>query len=197
MNEVVKFSENLPKVRQEEQTLRDVSTIVERWQRAHFAGDRNGRSHYEHLVATIDELTPTVDKLCMQLEKLNKPATKLQIANHVALLLKSFPNSGKDNAEVFGRILVEDVAAMLPTIGCLEAACRALRRSCRFIPTISETLAALEAAEASQRQASRFLSGLPESKRKILAQIAHDKEACERDEREMLEREQRKALEIA
>jgi hypothetical protein len=195
MNEVVKFSENLPKVRAQEQTFRDASTIIERWHRAQSEGGRHGRN--EHLIATIDELTPAVDKLCTQLAKLNEPATKRDIANHLAVLLKSFPNAGKDNAEVFGRMLVEDVAAMLPTIGGLEAACRHLRRTNRFIPVIAEVLTALEAAEASQRLSSRILSSFPEYRRKITAQIAHDKEANERYEREMLEHERRKALDIA
>jgi hypothetical protein len=197
VNEIVKFSENLPKVREQEQTLRDASAIIGRWQRAQSEGGRRGQSHFEHLVATIDELTPAVDKLCAQLAKLNKPATKIEIANHLALLLKSFPNAGKDSAEVFGRMLVEDVAAQQPTFGGLEAACRNLRRTNRFIPVIAEVLAALEAAEASQRQTTRSLSNFPEYRRKITAQIAHDKEANERYQREIAEYEERKALTIA
>jgi hypothetical protein len=191
MNEVVKIAENLPRARPDEQTIRDASSLVERWQRAHSEGGK------EHLITVIDELTPAVDKINTRLQKLNKPATKIEIANHLALLLKSFPNAGKDNAEVFGRMLCEDVAAQQPTAGGLEAACRQLRRTCRFIPTIAEVLEALDKAEGTQRQIIRTLSSFPEHRRKIIAQITHDKAMHERYEREMIEFEQRKALTIA
>jgi hypothetical protein len=196
MNEVVKLNENLPRPRAEEQTYRDASALIERWQRAYSEAGGRGQTHHEHLVAVIDELAPAVDKLWIKVEKLNKPAKKLDVANHLALLLKSFPNAGKDNAEVFGRMLCEDVAAQQPTIGGLEAACRNLRRTNRFIPVIAEVLTALDAAEASQRQIIRSLSSFPEYRRKITAQIAHDKAMSERYEREMIEFEQRKALTI-
>jgi hypothetical protein len=175
MNEVVKFSENLPSARAEEQTFRDASALIERWQRAH--GERSGRgqSHYEHLVAVIDEITPASDKLCAKLRKLSKPATNIEIAKHLALLLKSFPNAGKDNAEMFGRMLCEDVAAQQPTIGGLEAACRHLRRTSRFIPVIAEVLTALAGAEASQRQIIEKLYYLPGHRQKLLGYIAYEK----------------------
>lgn len=197
MNEVVKFSENLPRARAEEQTFRDASALIERWQRAHSeCGDR-GQSHYEHLVTVIDQLMPAADKLCAKLAKQTKPATKIEIANHLALLLKSFPNGGKDNAEVFGRMLCEDVAAQQPTTGGLEAACRQLRRTCRFIPTIAETLAALAEAEASQRQIVRTLSSFPEHRQKLLARIADDKARQAAWECEAREHKERRALTLA
>jgi hypothetical protein len=188
MNEVVKITENLPRARPDEQTIRDASSLVERWQRAHSEGGR------EHLITVIDELTPVVDKINARIQKLNKPATKSEIANHLALMLKSFPNEGKDNAEIFGRMLVEDVAAQQPTFGGLEAACRHLRRTCRFIPAIAETLAALEAAEASQRQIIQTLSSLPAHRQTLLARIADEKARREEWERENRDREQRKAF---
>src|SRR6266851_3245419 len=144
MNEVVKFNENLPRARAEEQTFRDASALIERWQRAHSEVYDRGQSRHEHLVTVVDELMPAADKLCARLAKLSKLATKIEIANHLALLLKSFPNAGKDDATVFGRMLCEDVAAQQPTIGGLEAACRHLRRTNRFIPVIAEVLEALD-----------------------------------------------------
>ncbi|MFY9954798.1 hypothetical protein [Bradyrhizobium sp.] len=107
-------------------------------------------------------------------------------------MIKSFPNAGKANAEVFGRMLVEDVAATLPTVGALEAACRHLPRTNRFIPVIAEVLAALDVAEAAQRQAVRTLASLPEHKPKLLARIAADKARQEAREREVREYEQTK-----
>jgi hypothetical protein len=196
-NEVVKFSENLPRAQAGEQTFRDASALIERWQRGHSEAGGRGLSHYEHLIAVIDEITPASDKLCAKLRKLSKPATKIEIANHLALLLKSFPNAGKDNAEVFGRMLCEDIGAQQPTIGGLEAACRHLRRTNRFIPVIAEVLTALAEAEASQRQIIRTLSSFPEHRQKLLARIADSKARQEECERENREFKQRKALTIA
>jgi hypothetical protein len=186
VNDIVKFSqtENLPSVRAEEQIFRDASALIERWHRAHNETGGPGRSHYEYLVAVIDELTPAAEKVCARLAKLSKPATKIEIANHLALLLKSFPNAGKDNAEFFGRMLAEDVGAQQPTRGGIEAACRALRQGCRFIPTISETLEALVKAEGAQRLQVRILAELPQQRQKLTGYIAYEKgkqEECERE----------------
>src|SRR5229473_3185304 len=142
VNNIVKLNENLPRAQPMEQTGREVSNLIGRWHRAQRGEDRpQGRPHYEHLLAEIDTVLPEAERLLARMEKLSAPASKTQLANHLAVLLKSFPNAGKDDAEVFGRMLCEDVGAQQPSVGGIEAACRHLRRTCRFIPTISEVLA--------------------------------------------------------
>jgi hypothetical protein len=200
MNELVKFNESLPRLRTEEHTLRNASALIDRWRQAHHEIIPHGQSYHEHLLAAVDEIIPAADKICAGLAKLSKPAAKIEIAKHLALLLKSFPNAGKDNAEVFGRMLCEDVGAQQPTIGGLEAACRELRRTCRFLPTICEILTALAEAEASQGKIIGTLSSFPEIRQKLVTRIAEEKakdEAVKReyaliDERLAREREERR-----
>jgi hypothetical protein len=94
-----------------------------------------------------------------ELKALAKPATKLQIAHCLALLLKSFPNAGAADAEVYGGMLVQDVAAAQPAIGDIEETCRHIRRTSRFLPTIAEVLETL--ADAKERRKSiAFSTGL-------------------------------------
>ena len=83
-----------------------------------------------------------------------------------------------------GRMLCEDVGAQQPTIGALEAACRELRRTSRFIPAISEVLTALAAAEESQIKIISTLSSLPEARRKLVTWIAEGKAEGEARSRE-------------
>jgi hypothetical protein len=92
--------------------------------------------------------------LVAELEELSRPAAKAEIARHLAVMLQSFPNAGNADRQVFVRVLAEDVGASRPSIGVLELACRNLRRSARFMPTINETLEAL--AEAARERAKIF-----------------------------------------
>ena len=158
MNEVVKFSERLPTVRKEEQTFRDARNLLARFQRAQQESFRSEKPYEECLLAVIDEIIPASENVLAQFTELNRGATKREIANHLALLVKCFHGGKDSSAEVFGRMLCEDVAAQQPSIGALEAACRALRRTSRFIPTISEVLEAVETARPpSARPASLWL----------------------------------------
>jgi hypothetical protein len=45
------------------------------------------------------------------------PATKLDIANHLGVLIKSFPNAGRSDAAVPAECWWKDVGAQRPTIG--------------------------------------------------------------------------------
>jgi hypothetical protein len=90
--------------------------------------------------------------LLTEMETLARPATKAEIAQHLAIMLKAFPNSGNADREAFVRILAEDVGASQPSLGVLDVACRKLRRTARFMPTINETLEALVEATEERRQ---------------------------------------------
>jgi hypothetical protein len=173
MSELARLGEQLPGARAGEQLLREASTLLELLQPANPSRDaENRRRSYEEVVKVIDEILPAAGELGPTLETLKKPATKLEIAKHLAILVQSFPNVGKNNAEVFGRMLVEDTAAQQPTVGGLESACRHIRRTNRFIPAIAEFLTALAEAEASQRQIIKAIFTLPEQRRRLLDRIA-------------------------
>ena len=95
-----------------------------------------------------------------ELNALATPATKLQIAQCLALLLKSFPNAGSADAEVYGGMLVQDVVAAQPAVGDIEEACRHIRRTSKFLPTIAEVLETLTHAQ-QRRQTLAFSIGMP------------------------------------
>lgn len=94
-----------------------------------------------------------------ELKNLSAPATKLQIAKCLALLLKSFPNVGSANAEVYGGMLVQDVVAANPTIGDIEETCRHIRGTSKFLPTIAEVLEILAIAR-ERRQTITYSIGV-------------------------------------
>jgi hypothetical protein len=196
MTNVVKLNENLPRALPAEQTTRDVSTFLDRWHRAHNEDRPRGLSHHEHLLTVIETMLPEAEALLARVEKFSAPASKTQLANHLAVLLKSFPNAGKDDAEVFGRMLCEDVGAQHPTVGGIEAACRHLRRTSRFIPTISEVLAALAEAEESQRKTIVVLSSFPTQRERLALRIQEDRARNEEWEREYERQAERRAKEL-
>jgi hypothetical protein len=84
-----------------------------------------------------------LETLKRQLEELDKPATRDAIGAELLLLTCAFPNVGSRDLKVFGKLLAEDVAAAAPSHVALHLACRRLRRTSRFLPTIAETLEAL------------------------------------------------------
>ena len=67
------------------------------------------------------------------------------VALHVSMLVGSFPNANPSDPKVYVGMLIKEVTAKpFITVTLLEAAFRSLRRSARFLPTISEVLSELE-----------------------------------------------------
>jgi hypothetical protein len=64
-------------------------------------------------------------------------------------LLGSFPTSNLPNATIFTRLLLEDVAAEEPTYAELSTACRRLRRTMKFMPSIAEVMEVLAEEKAT------------------------------------------------
>jgi hypothetical protein len=93
-----------------------------------------------------------------ELKALSLPATKLRIAKCLALLVKSFPNAGSADAEIYGGMLLQDVVAAKPTIGDIEETCRHIRGTSKFLPTIAEVLETLATAKET-RQTITFSMG--------------------------------------
>jgi hypothetical protein len=93
-----------------------------------------------------------------ELTALAKPATELEIAQHLALLLKARPTAKAADGEIFGAKLIEDVAAMKPAVGDLIEACRHIRRTSKFLPTIAEVLDALVAVSEERVTLTRSIS---------------------------------------
>lgn len=109
-------------------------------------------------LAPYDWINRPVGNKLEKLRAAGRPASERETAENLALLLKAFPNAGAADGEIFGAMLVEDIAAMQPTIGDLQEACRWLRRTSRFLPTISEVLEALSLA---REQREMWISSMP------------------------------------
>lgn len=102
-----------------------------------------------------------------------QPATKTEIAMHLAALMKSVPyDGGRGEAEFFGRQLIEDVGSLQPTITGLALACRNIRRTSKFIPSIAEFLEALSSAEYRIKAVPTRLDRLERDRNDLLAEIA-------------------------
>jgi hypothetical protein len=92
-----------------------------------------------------------------EIAKATAPASVAETKTELALLVGAFPNASKGDLRIFGRMLVEDVAAQRPSVAALSLACRRLRRTARFVPTISEVLEAIGTAEVDVLLRARTL----------------------------------------
>jgi hypothetical protein len=97
---------------------------------------------------------------------------KAQISKHVSMLLGSFPNANPSDPEVYTMMLIEEVVAVAPTVVTLEAACRSIRRTSKFLPTISEVLEALAAQSKLWRVRNEALDCYDDAAQELRAKIA-------------------------
>jgi hypothetical protein len=66
------------------------------------------------------------------------------VSQQVALLIGSFPNAGPHNGEVYTRMLIEEIYRQDPCPCELESACRRIRRTMTFPPSIAEVIRVLD-----------------------------------------------------
>lgn len=139
--------------------------------------------HYLHAaanLAALDAVLPQAEAMLEELQNLGRPATKTDIAKHLALLVKSFPNAGSADCTVYGRMLCEDVAADKPSVSDIEAACRKIRRTSKFLPTISEVIEAIEKEKSRRLNVTSPISGLIESRDRLLREADEERKGNER-----------------
>ena len=67
-----------------------------------------------------------------------------QVARMITILMGSFPTSKIPEPEIFVRALIEDVMEFDPSFVVLESTCRQLRKTQKFMPSISEVIEALQ-----------------------------------------------------
>jgi hypothetical protein len=196
MKQIAERQDSLPGPQGTERVQGDAQALVTRLRQARECAGPAEISHDQHLLNVMDSVARDFEKLRTKFDALRKPASKVQIANHLGLLVKSFPNVGKGDIEIYGKILPHDVAAQRPTVGAIEAACRHLRRTARFIPTIAEVISALSDAEGAQRDLTRVLEDLPHHRSRLADRIRREAEERERFRRELEDRANRKMLAI-
>lgn len=69
--------------------------------------------------------------------------TRRVVSEQVAMLIGSFPNSTPHSPEMYTRMLVEEIVTANPSATALEATCRQIKRTMKFVPTIAELLVML------------------------------------------------------
>jgi hypothetical protein len=62
------------------------------------------------------------------------------VSDQVGLLIGSFPNGTPNSPEVYTKFLIEEIVAANPSVIALEATCREIRRTKKFLPAIVEVL---------------------------------------------------------
>ena len=87
-------------------------------------------------------------------EQLNVAAVSSLLAN----LMGSFPTSNIPNPNVFTRQLLEDVIDLDPCFPEVESACRKLRKSQKFMPSIAEVVEAIEVEQGEWGRSAVFMS---------------------------------------
>lgn len=105
------------------------------------------------LIAT----TPDLDE---RLDAALRPASRDEVRKALALLVDAFPAQRAGNPEAYVRQLVEDVYDDRPSLAALECAAREIRRTERFVPTISvvlETLGTYQRMFSQAEAAGRVL----------------------------------------
>ena len=78
-----------------------------------------------------------------QPEDSNRPVYS-EVAKMITVLMGSFPTSKIPEPEIFVRALMDDVMALDPSFVEMESTCRELRKTKKFMPSISEVIEELE-----------------------------------------------------
>lgn len=122
-----------------------VTGRLEWWENGVGAG-RRLLNEAESLIAEAESCASTVDvgAAVRELKLQSRPASQIEVKRQLQILMGSFPNAPNKDLQLYGTALVEDVLNERPSILALSNACRTLRRTSRFLPTISEVLGALE-----------------------------------------------------
>jgi hypothetical protein len=131
-------------------------------------------------LAALDAILPPAEAILQELHNLGRPAAKTDIAKHLAVLVKSFPNAGSADCTVYGRMLCEDVAEDKPSVSDLEAACRKIRRTSKFLPTISEVIEAVGKEKSRRLRITGDIAGLIELRDMLLREADEERERNER-----------------
>jgi hypothetical protein len=127
-------------------------------------------------LAALDAVLPEAQALLDELRALARQATKPDIAKQLIALVKCYPSPGTADGEVYGRLLMEDVAAAQPAIGDLEGACRNLRRTRKFIPAIAEVLEAIGEAKNHRHDTMRKILEITKSRDRLLNDVEKERQ---------------------
>jgi len=126
-----------------------------------------------------------------------------QVTKMITGLMGSFPTSNIPAPEIFVPVLLDDVMALEPSFVELEATCRELRKTKKFMPSIAEVIEALEEQQEEWSRRRSVVWHMEEYYDDLCTEIAKEKAEEERRAKEAeeaaraaAEREAAKALPI-
>lgn len=123
------------------------------------------------IVDRIDNFQPDLDSVRAGLSAQQRAATKRELVECLAVLVRSFPDRQGEDATVFGRALAEEAGRLRPSIGGLHAACGELRRTLKRPLYIADLVEALTGAEAATERWVRGIEKLPGQRELILQRL--------------------------
>jgi hypothetical protein len=115
--------------------------------------------------------------------------TRSQVAKHVSLLIGSFPNANPGDPETYTKMLIEEIMAAVVSVVSLETACRNIRRSAKFLPTISEVLEAIKEANSLWSKRWEAIECFEEAAEELRTKLTAEKDRRAQQE---IQREKRK-----
>jgi hypothetical protein len=138
--------------------------------RAVIATSQDVQDRLEAATHAAQALAATVDLGAIEadLHEAGRPATAQETKRQLQVLIGSFPNSGRNDLAIFGVALLEDVCEEKPGIAALTNACRSLRRTGKFVPTISEVLSMIKRETQRHEMALAGVREFPERIEKAL-----------------------------
>lgn len=123
-------------------------------------------------LAAIDEVALGLEMLDRALVAGSRKATVREIEEALAVLVSAYPMSGNGNSQGFGVLLKQDVGDEQPSVWALAAAGRRLRKTCSFLPKISEVIEALQEEEDALARTAKAVRDLPGIRQRIESDMA-------------------------
>lgn len=124
------------------------------------------------LLSDIDGAIQLAREHRQDIEAAAAPAIKVEAFVHLANLLKAFANSGVQDAQAFGRFMLDDIMSLSPPIAAVEIGCRRWRRRSKFLPAIAELMLEVKAAKGEIESAVEFIARLPALRAKIATELS-------------------------
>ncbi len=91
----------------------------------------------------------------------SEKVTERELRVELGLLIAAFPNAPKGDLKAFGALLLQDCADLEPSRYGLATACRELRRTKKWLPSIAEVIEALSAAERRLKEQKYRIENVP------------------------------------
>ena len=120
----------------------------------------------------------------------NCNAFRGEVAKMIAILMGSFPTSKIPEPGIFVPVLLDDVMALNPSLVEMETTCRELRKTKKFMPSVSEVIEELEKQKKLWERRSDVAFFLEENYDDLRIRVA---EAKAEEERRIKAEEERRA----